>query len=132
MKVILDTNIFISGLFWKGDSYKILMLWKDKKFQLVTSKEIIDEIIRVLKDFKIRLPDDILKELINLIIKNSIFVKPKERFNVSIDKGDNKFIDAAFEANADYIISQDKDLLNLKEFKNIKIINPKEFLRSIS
>lgn len=131
MKIVLDTNIFISGFFWKGDSYKILTLWRDKRFQLITSKEIIDEIIKVLKDFKIRLPDDILKELINSIIKNSIFVKPKEKFDVSIDKSDNKFIEAAIEANADFIITQDNHLLILKKFRNIKIINPKEFLKTI-
>ena len=50
MKIILDTNIFISGIFWAGNSNKVLNLWKENKFELVTSKEIIEEFLKVMKD----------------------------------------------------------------------------------
>ena len=43
MKVVLDTNIFISGIFWTGDSYKILDLWRKHNFELITSIEIIED-----------------------------------------------------------------------------------------
>ena len=45
IRVVLDTNIFISGIFWSGDSEKILYAWGDEEFELVTSNEIIEEII---------------------------------------------------------------------------------------
>ena len=59
MKVVLDTNVFISGIFWRGNSHKVLINWKEGHFTLVTSLGAISEIIKVLKDFKIKLSDDI-------------------------------------------------------------------------
>ena len=55
MMVVLDTNVFISGIFWKGSSNKVLTDWRNGKFTLVTSLEAVSEIIKVLKDFKIKL-----------------------------------------------------------------------------
>ncbi len=56
-------------------------------------------------------------------------VSPKEKFDViKKDKDDNKIIDAAVEGKVDYIVSSDKHLLDLKQFKGIKIVTPKEFL----
>ena len=128
MKVVLDTNIFISGIFWKGSSNKVITKWKERKFTLVTSLEAISEIVKVLKDFKIRLSDDMIQEWTDLIVKNSIIVESKEKIDiVKDDPDDNKFLEAAVAGNADYIISQDNHLLKLKEFRRIKIITPEEF-----
>ncbi|MEK6974644.1 MAG: putative toxin-antitoxin system toxin component, PIN family [Nanoarchaeota archaeon] len=128
MKVVLDTNIFVSGIFWKGDSYRILDMWRNRKFTLITSEPIIQELIEVLNDFKIKLSIDIREEWVNIIRANSIIVDPEEHFDVSIHKDDNKFIDAAIEGNADYIITQDNHLLRIKEFKGTKIIKPEEII----
>ena len=128
MKVVLDTNIFISGIFWKGASNKVIFNWKEGKFTLVTSLEAVSEIIKVLKDFKIRLSDEMIKEWVDLIVRNSIIVEPKERIKiVKDDPKDDLFIETAIAGNADYIISQDNHLLKLKEFRGIKIITPEEF-----
>ena len=129
MKVVLDTNIFISGIFWKGDSNKILLCWKEKQFKLVSSLELIDELVNTLNDFKIKMPDDMISAWIDLIIKNSELVKIKNELNlIKEDPADNKILETALIGGANYIITQDKHLLNLYEFKSIKIIKPKEFL----
>ena len=128
MKVVLDTNIFISGIFWKGSSNKVILNLREGKVTLVTSLKIISEIIKVLKDFKIRLLDDMIKEWVDLIVRNSIIVEPKERIEiVKDDPKDDIFIETAVAGNVDYIISQDNHLLKLKEFRGIKIITPEEF-----
>ena len=128
MKVVLDTNIFISGIFWRGSSNKVILNWKEGKFTLVTSLKAVSEIIKVLKDFKIKLSDDMIKEWIDLIIRNSIIVEPKEKIAiVKDDSKDNIFIETAVAGNVDYIVSQDNHLLKLKEFRGIKIITPEEF-----
>ena len=131
MKVVLDTNVFISGIFWPGDFNKVINFWKDGKFKLITSLEMISELIKVLKDFKIQLPEDMIKEWIDLIVKNSIIVEAEEKFKVVEDIKDNIFIEAAFAGKADYIVSQDNHLLKLSEFRGIKIVAPEEFLAII-
>ena len=133
MKVVLDTNVFVSGIFWTGSSNKVILSWKEGKFILVTSLEIVSEIIKVLKDFKIKLSDDMVREWADLIIRNSIIVQNKEKINiVKDDPKDNMFIESAVAGNVDYLVSQDKHLLKLKEFRKIKIITPEEFNKLIS
>ena len=128
MKIVLDTNIFISGIFWKGTSNKIINNWREKKFTLVTSLEAVSEIIKVLKDFKIKLSDGMIKEWVDLIVRNSMIVEPKEKIKiVKDDPKDDIFIETAVAGNVDYIVSQDNHLLKLKEFRGIKIITPEEF-----
>ena len=128
MKVVLDTNIFISGIFWKGSSNRVITNWKEGKFTLVTSLEAASEIIKILKDFKIKLSDELIKEWVDLIVRNSMIVEPKEKIAiVKDDPKDNIFIETAVAGNADYIVSQDNHLLKLKDFRGIKIITPDEF-----
>jgi len=128
MKVVLDTNIFISGIFWKGSSNRAINNWREGKFTLVTSLEAVSEMIKVLKDFKIKLSDEMIKEWIDLILRNSIIAEPKEKIPiVKDDPKDNIFIETAAAGNVNYIVSQDNHLLKLKEFRGIKIITPEEF-----
>ena len=128
MKIVLDTNIFISGIFWRGSSNKVILNWKEGKFALIASLGTISEITKVLKDFKIRLPDEMIREWIDLIVRNSIIVEPKEKISiVKDDPKDNIFIETAIAGNADYIITQDNHLLKLKEFRRVKVITPEEF-----
>ena len=130
MKTVLDTNVFISGIFWKGASNKVILNWKEGKFTIITSLEAVSEIIKVLKDFKIKLSDDMIKEWVDLIVRNSIIVEPKEKISIiKDDSKDNIFIETAVAGSVDYIVSQDNHLLKLREFRGIKIITPEEFLK---
>lgn len=130
MRVVLDTNIFVSGIFWKGSSNDVLIFWEEGKFTLITSLDTISEIITVLGDFKVRMPDDAIREWIELIVEKSEIVEPTERIDiVKDDPEDNIFIEAAIAGNADYLVSQDKHLLKLKEFREIKIVTPEEFIK---
>ena len=96
MRVIIDTNVFISGIFWKGNfCSQIIDKWKTKKFELISSKDILDEFVRTLRGFKIQMPDGMIEEWRNLIIKNSIIVEPVIKVNViTDDPDDNKFLEA--------------------------------------
>jgi uncharacterized protein len=130
MRAVLDTNVFVSGIFWKGKSHEVLASWKEERFILIASLGAISEIVKVLSDFKIRLPDEDIKELVDMIVHNSEIVEPREKIDVvKDDPNDNIFIETAVAGNADYIVSQDKHLLRLKEFRRIRIISPEEFNR---
>ena len=132
LRVVIDTNIFISGIFWKGKSYQILNLWRRDKFSIVISAETITELIRVLRDFKIKLSEDAIKELVTLILENAIMVYPQERLNIVKDESDNRFLEAAIAGNAKCVVTQDNQLLTLAEFRGIKILNPADFLETLA
>ena len=133
MKIVLDTNVFISGIFWEGNfCSQIINKWKNRKFVLISSVSIIDEFVKTLRNFKIQMPEDMIEEWRKLIIDNSIIVESFEKIDfIKEDPDDNKFLEAAVSGNAEYIISQDKHLLKIKNYQGIKIISPEEFLKSM-
>ena len=134
MRIVIDTNVFISGIFWEVNyCSKIIDAWKNGKFTLVSSMDIIQELIETLKDFKIKMPEKMIEKWQNMIIENSVVVFPKEKLDiVKNDPKDNKFFEAAFAGKVDYIVSQDKKhILVIKEFKGIKTITPEDMLKII-
>ena len=78
------------------------------------------------------MPQYTIQEWVDDILENAIIVEPVERINaIKNDPDDNKFIEAAIAGRADYLISQDKHLLRLKNHENVKILMPEEFLEII-
>ena len=130
LKVVLDTNVLVSSIFWGGASYKIVKLASKRKIQVYTSNPIIRELIRVLKSkVKYNLPETKIQEIVEVTRLYSMVVYPREHVNVVHDRKDNKFLECALAAGADYLASGDKHLLDLKEFRGIKIVSPQELLR---
>lgn len=125
-RVVVDTNVFVSGVLFGGNPEKILKLILGKTFDLLISPEVAFEIIRKLELFGAEAKDiDDLKYIFN---EGAIKVVPKEKVNVCRDPKDNMFLELSLSGNADYLVTGDKDLLEIKEFKGTKIIKPKEFL----
>ena len=130
MKVVLDTNVFVSGIHWAGNSEKILISWMKGEFKLISSLEIIEELVNTLMNFKKPMRKDDIIWWRDLVIKKSVLVYPKGIISiVKEDPDDNKFVEAAVEGEADYIVSQDKHLLKIKEYNGIIIIKPEDFLK---
>ena len=130
MKVVIDTNIFVSS-FFGGNPRKIIDLWKNGKINLCLSKDILDEYIRVLRGIGLKEEEEI-EELLSLFAKsfNILFTaKTLEIKAVQDDPEDDKFIECAVALKAEAIITGDRDLLELEEYKGIKIITPRQFLR---
>ena len=129
MKAVLDTNIFVSVINWSGPSEKVLKAWFLNKFRLVSSIETVDEFVKTMTSFKVPMKIEDILWWESLILEKSELVVPKRKINVvKDDPDDNKFVEAAFEDKADYIVTQDGHLLDIKEFEGIKIVTPEEFL----
>ncbi|PIN74883.1 putative toxin-antitoxin system toxin component, PIN family [Candidatus Woesearchaeota archaeon CG10_big_fil_rev_8_21_14_0_10_37_12] len=130
IRVVLDTNIFISGIFWPGNyCAQIIDAWKEGKFETVTSEEIVKELVETLFEFKIKLTEEKISAWEKEILERSLIVAPINKLDlVKDDPDDNKFFEAAIAANAQYIVSQDKHHLRIGEFKGIKVLTPEEFL----
>lgn len=130
-QVVLDTNVFISALFWKGNPNEILRKCYAKELKLLTSEEILGEIARILtRERKFELTKGEITKHIDIIKSNSELLMPKIRVNeITEDPADNKFLECAVAGKADYIVSGDRHLLNLKKYENIRILNSSEFLK---
>lgn len=128
IKIVVDTNLWISMLIGKKlNSLKGLLL--KGKIKICFSEELFEEIIRVL-DYP-RLQKIVQKhkfyELISLLDETVIQTNPKKSIQDCRDSKDNFLLDLAVEANVDYLITGDKDLLELNPFRNIEIITAGEF-----
>lgn len=130
IKAVQDTNVIISSIFWRGNPYEVIKKGVTKKFQIIISPDIIEEVIRKLK-IKFDFPDYYVQIYIRLLLSFCKVITPISEFDVVRDKTDNKIIDCAFDGKADYIVTGDPDLLELKEFRRIKIVTPKEFLEIV-
>ena len=132
MKIVLDTNILISGTFWTGSSFRILQLIQEKKIVLILSKEILEEYEYIIQSEEIlqkEVYQEERKSATMKLIQLAKIVNPQTSVQIiKDDPSDNKFIEAAIEGKAEYIITKDKHILNIKKYQNIKIITPEEFL----
>jgi len=131
LKVVLDTNVLVSALLFKGELSKLLSLLKRRKCILLFSEETLNEIIRVLHYPKFALTEKEIDYLLQSeILSYAKIVETVLKFNKEAcrDREDQKFLELAVSAKADYIISGDKDLLDLKKINKIRILSPNEFL----
>jgi len=129
VKVVIDTNIFISS-FFGGIPREIINLWKTEKIKLCLTQEIIEEYLKVLNRLGLKNRQEINK-LTQLFAEgfSSIFTTKTPRLKiVQDDPDDNKFIECAVALNCKIIISGDKHLKNIKKYVDIEIMSPKEFI----
>jgi len=134
VRVVIDTNVFVSSFFNpKGNPKRVIDLWKNRKITICITEEILEEYVEVLARLGLSYEPE-LEELLKLFKKknNIVYISPTPKFSlIKDDPSDNKFIECAAAAQAQYIISGDKHLLNLKAFRNIAAISPSEFLNTL-
>lgn len=137
LKVVLDTNQFVSAIITKkGVSVQLLEAWRKHAYILITSEEIIKKAKKVLQYPRIakkyHLQEETIESLVQLIEREAVvspgFLKVEI---IKDDPDDNKILACALEAKAQYIISGDGHLLNLRKYKDIAILTAQEFLKSI-
>ena len=127
-KIVIDTNIYISAIFWGGKPRSVVDLGRNGQVSIFTSSQIEKEINKKLKT-KFGLSDE---EVAQILLDFSTFTLPiKASRKITViddDPDDDKFIECAVASRAGFIVSGDKHLLNLKEYKGIKIMKAADFL----
>lgn len=128
MRVVLDTNIFISSVLG-GALKEILDNWKAGKYTLIVSDGIVHEYLDVIHRPKFKIEWQEVVSVTDYLLQIAEFVTPAEQVLViTADVTDNKFLEAAIAGKVDFIVSGDKHLLDFKEFRSIPIITGREFL----
>lgn len=133
MRVVLDANIYVSALVnTQGYPRRIMERWEQNKFDVLVSASIIDEVGRVLRYPRIaqrhRQGEEAIQRFLELLSSQAVMVEPTEVLAViKEDQSDNRYLECAAEGKAQYIISGDKHLLELGEYKGIVILPPAAF-----
>ena len=128
----MDTNVFISS-FFGGNPRKVIDLWKSGVITLCLSKPIVDEYIEVLCRLELQGEKE-LEELLGLFAHGFHLVytaKTPELHVVKEDPDDDKFIECAVALKAKFVITGDSAVRKIRNYMNIKIVSPREFLNSL-
>ena len=128
VKVVFDTNIFVSGHFWKGPPYRCLLAAEARLATLVVSEPILSELREKLID-KFGIPEAEVAVIVNRLDAYAETVPVPGRTGwVVQDADDDKFIDAALSGGATIIVSGDRHLLTLGTVEEIEILTARQFL----
>lgn len=129
MRVVFDTNIFVSGLNFLGNEHKLLSLADQKRFELFISPFILEELEGVL-DRKFNWSHEDFLETVEELYESSYVIEPQQLPEViSGGHPDNRILECAVGAAADYLVTGDKrHLLPLREYRGIKIVTTTQFL----
>jgi putative PIN family toxin of toxin-antitoxin system len=129
VKVVLDTNVFVSGVFFSGPPFQILQTWRAGKTQLVISAEILDEYRRVGEILAEEYQAINLEPMLEFVEQNAIVLSvPPLAERICDDPDDDKFLACALAGGSKLIISGDKHLLKVSGNQNIEVMKPRDFL----
>lgn len=134
MRVVLDTNIYISNLISeKGNPARIIRWWLEGEFDVLVSQPIIDEVLRVTgyetiqkKYTKVR---ENRLEYAALISEQALWIEADEKLDIiASDESDNRYVECAVAGGAEYIFTGDDHLLELGEYEGILVVTPAAFV----
>lgn len=134
LKAVVDTNVLVSGTIRsRGNPFEVLEAWRRKEFTLVLSAEIIAEIEAVLRRPKIfnkyALTETLIARLIAAFGQEATTVTPTAIDPIAeVEPADLKFLACAETSDADYLVTGDQELLDLKTHKRSRIVSPRAFL----
>ena len=127
MRIVIDTNVLVSGVFFGGFPRKILSSVVGQKITACATAEIINEYEEIVQEMIDRKQGHIDRTILAPLIKAMEIIEPITRVEICRDPDDNKFLGCAKDSQALYIVSGDKDLLVIEEYENIQIMTAKDF-----
>jgi len=129
VKVVLDTNVFLSAVFFGGPPGQILQGWHDGRVEIVLSPEILAEYQGAGEELAKRHPDVELQPVLQILAMRAEIVLPAPLGeSVCVDPDDDKFLTCAVAAAASFVVSGDQHLLSVSEYRGLRVIRPREFV----
>ena len=132
MRIVLDTNVFVSGVFFGGPPGRILEGWRDSEVEVMISHEIIEEYVRVGERLLEQFPGVDLEPALDLIATSATLVRAQPLPEpVCRDADDDKFLACALAASAVYVVSGDRDLLDESPYQGVTVVRPRVFVETV-
>ncbi len=132
LRVLLDTNVLVSALVKRGKPRQLLRALRVKRISIVISKQIIEEFAEVTAHPKIRryVDRDDIASFLAFVSSVAAYAEVRSRFKVvKEDPKDDVIVRAAYDGRVSYIVSGDRHLLRIRNFRGIKIVTVNEMLR---
>jgi len=131
LRVVLDTNVWISGIFFRGGPpAALLRAWRDERFEVVLTPDVLDELEQKLREKSVQFTSDqaLGEEWIAYIKSFAHVVRAKVTVEgVCRDQDDDKVLSAALSGDAGYVVSGDDDLQVLEQYQDVTIVSPRAF-----
>ena len=132
LRVVLDTNVFVSAVIAKGKPRELLIKGIEKRFRIVTSEFVLRELVDVLRKPRLKTSEDEIHRTVLALIQSSEIVRVTSNFTVvDDDPDDNMILSTAYDGRADIIATGDKLLLGLKNFRNARILSVAAVLKEL-
>ena len=133
MKVVFDTNVVASASFWRGAPFDCLAAWAQGRCVAVVSSNLLAEYHETVGELRLDYPGRKCVEWVEALTESAELVFPVERATgATPDPDDEMVLECALAVEADFIVSGDKKhLLALRQFQDIPIVSPAEFLRRL-
>jgi len=129
VRVVLDTNVFVSGVFFAGMPGRILDAWGEDRVSLVISPPILDEYYRVGARLSEQHPGvDLNPVLALLAVEAEIVDAPALATGVCADPDDDKFLACALAADVRVVVSGDRHLLDVSPWESVEVLTPRQFV----
>ncbi len=132
MRIVLDTNILVSGLLYSGKPRRLIDLAMHGKIEIVSSVEMIEELRDVLSREKFGLEKEEQAKMVDFVVRLSHITILKSKFKViKDDPDDDVVINTAYDGEAEYIVSGDRAVSELKHFGKIRVVKASDMLKLI-
>ena len=131
MRIVIDTNVMASAVFFGGQPYRLLHYILEGQVDVVASEEIVDEYEEIFLRLKHKYPSIRTRIPLNDILARFEIIRVTSDIHVSRDPDDDKFISCAVDGKCLYIVSGDSDLLSIGNYGNVEILTVVDFLNRI-
>lgn len=129
MKIVLDTNVLMSGIFFRGNPHRIVHAWRTGRLRLVVSAEILEEYAAVAKRLGAEFGVGEAETTIGLMATHAeIVAAPELPTQVCDDADDDKFLACAVAGRVSIVVSGDKALRRASRYRDIEVLTPRQFV----
>ena len=129
MRVVIDTNVLVSGIFWSGPPHTLLSVWASGAFVLCASAAVLEEYFEVIDRLAARCGrDDLARRWKTYLFEHAEILDSSYEYGGCRDPDDAKFVECAVSADAEYLASGDQDLLTLERVGDVVILSPAKLL----
>lgn len=131
LRAVIDTNIFIAAILKSKTCLAIFEAIKEEKFQLVTSEDMLNELVTSSARAQFDFSEKERKEMYDVVRETAELFVPAEEVTDCRDPKDNMVLECALSGKADFIVTRDRDLLSLRKFKHTRILTPHKFIKRV-